>query len=56
MDKKTNKVTALLTDEAMEKLKRICEAYGASMSWVIGRLVLQADEHQLLGTPEGGAQ
>lgn len=54
--KKTNKVTALLDDETAEKLKRICERYGVTMSWVISRLISVADENQLPGTHGGGGQ
>jgi hypothetical protein len=55
-DRRTNKVTALLSDEDMKKLKRICDRYDVTMSWVISRLLSFADENQILETREGGEQ
>jgi predicted transcriptional regulator len=51
---RTNKVTALITDEASQKLTEICKRLDRSKSWVICHLILKAEiEADLLPTTYG---
>jgi hypothetical protein len=52
--KRRNVVSTLISDEALEKLNRICFQLERSKSWVLSRLILEADIDRLREKNEGG--
>ena len=45
--KKRNVVSTVISDEAQEKLLYICQRLDRSKSWIISRLILEADAEKL---------
>ena len=55
-EQRRNMVSTCITDEAREKLEKICRELDRPKSWVISRLILEADVDRLQGTSAGGSK
>jgi len=55
-ERRQNKVSTCVSDEAMRKLEEICREIDRPKSWVISRLILAANVDLLRGTYGGGSE